>query len=672
MASLDDMMNEKRAHHTAFDLTKPVAIKNEVPEEEKKEEDTNKIPENVKYKQAVVVSSGPVDMSTLQDINPRDILPSRPSKPTPIEDDLYAQLDAAVEREKKNIDERIDAILDARDAEIEKMEQDKIDAMATASSSTNTSSSSITVREDDEYGYDSVESEDDEDIPIPAPRAHRTFNFDSTSDTVVERDENSTEENLTNMIDKYALNKEPSKMEDQVLNVPDNITTTSDPNSTKVKDIEHEAVVQPAIDPKPVAVETENNTTVVVHPPVEEPKHDNDIHVMGKQAATTKIANTSGEETVIREKINNNTQIIEGIDNDALFSDDDEDTTTSNNDDGTEIIETLKKEIREKTPNRRRDFDLSKFTIAKKAVSASKVMKLAIGQHQYTADWVMYSAKRPISCTGLSGPEILKLNPENTGRNRLNTFRDMYRIIYDHVYDGNKPDFEVWLKQVRFVDLPHIYFALYMATFGGSNFIHYTCPKCNKTFIKDVTFESMVKYASDEVKEKVKSILTMDSTSPSNDSYPVDLVQISDTYVFGLRTPSVWNVIMEIASLSDSFVEKYQDMIDIITYIDGIYLIDAANGQLIPIDTKPDPNDMAKTSGRKIKAYYDIIRNLSSDDFYYMRSCINKCDDNTNDVSYLIPACTCPDCATEIPANVDVSPDSMLFTRHQLAAIGNM
>ena len=441
--------------------------------------------------------------------------------------------------------------------------------------------------------------------------------------------------------------------------------TTAVAYPTYPKEEEHVAETV-KVDEEPVKVEEVDEVT---HNDEPDP-----AFTMSKNAATSKIAESNGD-TIIREEIKKDAQIIDGIDNDSLFDDDDEDATAASADDeesGDQIIETLKKEIKEKAPSTRRSFDLSKFTIAKKAVSASKVMKLAIGQHQYSADWVMYSAKRPVSCTGLSGPEILKLNPENTNRNRLNTFRDMYRIIYDHIYDGNKPDFEVWLKQVRFVDLPHIYFALYMATFGGSNFVHYTCPKCQHTFIKDIKFEDMVKYANDEAKAKVRSILAMDSTSPSNDSYPVDLVQISDNYVFGLRTPSVWNVIIEIASVSNNFVERYADMIDIITYIDSIYLIDEKNGQLIPIDTKPDPNDLAKTAGRKIKAYYDIITKLSSDDFYYLRSCINKCDDNTNDLSYQIPAAICPKCAAEIAANTDVTPDTMLFTRHQLAAIGNM
>ena len=336
------------------------------------------------------------------------------------------------------------------------------------------------------------------------------------------------------------------------------------------------------------------------------------------------------------------------------------------------MIEEHKKEAKEKIIPIKKTLDLSKFTISKKSVNAQKAMKLAAQTRQSVADWALYNANRPISMTGLSGPEILKLNPENSSRNRLNTFRDMYRVMYDHVHDANKPEFETWLKQTRFVDMQHIYFALYMATFSGSNFINYSCPHCNKIFLKDIKFEDMIVYADDEARAKVRNILKMDTTSISNDEYPVDLYQISNSYVFGLRTPSIWNVIIETASLSDRFLEKHADLVDVVSYIDAIYIIDEENNNLIPVDTKPDPNDQAKTSARRIKAFYDIISQLSTEEYYTLRAHINSYDNDAGKVSYQFPACNCPDCATEIPANTEIGPDNMLFMRHQLAAIANM
>lgn len=366
--------------------------------------------------------------------------------------------------------------------------------------------------------------------------------------------------------------------------------------------------------------------------------------------------------------------ILDNIDDDDLFDDAVDEKIENNNDaEADTLLEELKNQIKQRVEPIKKSFDLSKFTISQKAVSAQKVMKLAVQVHQNVADWVLPSAGRSISVSGLSGPEILKLNPENSNRNRQNTFRDMYRVIYDHIVDGNKPDFEVWLKQTRFVDMQHIYFALYMATFGGSNFLNYTCPKCEKVFIKDVDFKDMVMYADDETKEKINCMLKQDTTSHSSDSYNVELIQVSNSYVLGIKTPSIWNVIMETASLSEKFLDKYSDLIDMVSYIDSAYLIDEQNGMLIPVNTKPDPNDMAKTAARRIKAMYDIIATLNSEEFYALRSKINEHDEfATSKISYKIPETICPHCATKVPENRNVTPDNMLFMRHQLAAIANM
>ena len=393
-----------------------------------------------------------------------------------------------------------------------------------------------------------------------------------------------------------------------------------------------------------------------------------DVEEEKNNTTTEKVEKVESESTV-------NVNILDGIKNEDLFDEEDEEEIVSTPNEGPsnqELLDDLKSQIKEKVSPIRKSIDLSKFTFAKKAVSAQKVMKLAIHNHQNAADWVLPSAGRSISMTGLSGPEILKLNPENSNRNRANTFRDMYRIIYDHVLDGNKPEFEAWLKQLRYVDLQHVYFALYMATFGGSNFVNYSCPKCKKVFIKDINFNDMVVYADDETKTKIQNMLKMDSTSASSDEYPVTLIPVSDSYAFAIKTPSVWNVIMETASLSDKFLEKHADLIDVVSYIDSAYLIDSANEQLIPINTKPDPNDMAKTAARRIKAMYDIISTLSSEEYYALRAAIGELDEEVTKMSYQIPACKCPACETEIPANAEITPDGMLFMRHQLAAIGNM
>lgn len=429
-------------------------------------------------------------------------------------------------------------------------------------------------------------------------------------------------------------------------NVFNNNTSVKDEDATLDDVVDEEAYSIYKEQPKEVIPEEEHAVDVKVTRIKEEPKQPK-------------------KEEEDEKKVN----ILDMVDDESLFDDEEEEDNTSI--DQEEAYEELKAEIKTKIKPIRNKIDLSKFTIAQKSVNAQKVMKLAVKSHQNVADWVLYSGKRPISMTGLSGPEIIKLNPQNTGRNRLNTFRDMYRVLYDHIYDGNKPEFEAWMKQTRWIDLKHVYFCVYKATFGDSNFITYSC-ECGNSFIKDIPFEDMVKYADDKVKEEVQAILKSDTTSPSSDEYPVDLYQISGSYVFGLKSPSIWNVIMETATLSDTFLEQHADLIDLVSYIDSIYLIDNEKNTLIPVDTKPDPNNQARTSARRIRAFYDIIKTLSSEDFYALRAQISEYDKDDDKISYYIPAATCPKCAREIAENDDVTPDQLLFMRHQLAAIGNL
>ena len=510
-----------------------------------------------------------LDMSTMTTMDSYDLLPKKEPDPVPFEDDVFAQLDAAVAKEKEKITERTEAVLEMQRKEFE-----------------------------------------DEIAVIEEKRLEEEDNF--------------------------------------ALGIT-NSAESSDSDSVLGDDFNYLDIEPDPATANRVTIDTVSNDATVK-----------------SEAASIEI-----KEDVVNE--NKGPSILDLVDDESLFDDEESTEVVEEDDEEDKRFEDLKTQVKEKITPIRKSIDFSKFTISQKSANAQKVMKLAIKDHQSIADWVLYSANRPISVTGLSGQEILKLNPENSGRNRLNTFRDMYRILYDHIYDGNKPEFETWLKQIRFVDLPHIYFALYMATFNGSNFVTYTCddPKCKNVFIKDIPFEDMVKYAKDETKEKVQNMLKLDTTSPSNDSYEVELFQVSDNYVFGFKTPSVWNIIIETASLSDQFLEKYADLIDMISYIDAIYLIDYDNNTLIPVDTKPVPSDQAKTTARRIKVFYDIIKTLKSEDYYTIRAKITEFDKNTDDISYQVPGCTCPKCAKEIPA-MDMNPDNLIFMRHQLAAIGNM
>ena len=335
-----------------------------------------------------------------------------------------------------------------------------------------------------------------------------------------------------------------------------------------------------------------------------------------------------------------------------------------------QFIEDLKVAAKKSIKPSMRTVDLSTFTISDKGVKASKVI-LEKEKEQDVGDWVLYDSGHPISMSGLTGPELIKLDPDNSTRNRYNTIKDIYKIIYNHVVDSKKPSFENWMKQTKYTDLDHIYFALYMATFGGSNFISYQCPDCKNVFIKDVKFDDMINYKDDTVKEKVKEILSQ-STDVGTVEYNVELVQASDEYAFGMKAPSLYNVVMETAGLPENILEKYADLIDTITYIDSVYMIDYTNNSLIPVNIPVVKDDPVKTTIKRIQTMYDILKKLNSDEYYRLRGYISKLSDTAADITYMIPEAKCPECDTKIEANKEVDASTLLFTRHHLGAFASM
>lgn len=383
------------------------------------------------------------------------------------------------------------------------------------------------------------------------------------------------------------------------------------------------------------------------------------------------VKKEDGEEEVVKLFDKENTSdFLSDLDfdeNDDIYNDDDIEDVAD--DDDKEQIEKLKASVKETIIPVRNKVDLSQFTISKKPVSISKLLSIDTGKAR-VADWVLYAAKTPISISELRGPEIEKLDPSKSSRNRLNTFKEIYTIIYNHIVDPNKPDtLEEWVKTVKFFDIQHIYFAIYKACFEGNNSIPYSCPECSETFMVDTIIDNMIKYKNDQVKEEVTKILKGDTTSTGE--YPVELKQISDDYVVAIKDPSVYNIIFETAALDEAFTTKYNDLLGFISYIDAIYYIDRNTGSLCPIGIKHDPNNIVKTTKNKIRVYYEVLSTLTSDQYYELTSYITNIRDEDDNITYVMPEVTCPKCSHVVPEQA-TGADDLLFTRHRLAAISVM
>lgn len=330
------------------------------------------------------------------------------------------------------------------------------------------------------------------------------------------------------------------------------------------------------------------------------------------------------------------------------------------------IMKRFAENVKERIAPITKRFNLNDFTVGESPITCLDIKMMGLS-HVSVADHFLPNAGKIISCSALSGSELMAMNPENSNRSRLNTLKDIYSIMYKHVVSEKPKTFDEWLKTTRFNDLEHIYFALYKATFGGSNFMTYECPnkKCQDVFIEDVSFEDMINYADDGTKAKMQAI--MSSGDSSITPYEIVRQQISNNLAIGIRNPSIYNVVIEVSGLSDSFLEKYQDLMDIIVFIDNIYYIDYEHQVLEPVDFMPDNNNIAKTIARRIKIIADILRSLPSDNYFELRKAVADAFPSLAGVTYKIPAATCKKCGTQIPERV-VGAQELLFMRHQLGA----
>ena len=349
----------------------------------------------------------------------------------------------------------------------------------------------------------------------------------------------------------------------------------------------------------------------------------------------------------------------------------------------TEIKEKIRLEMNEKFVPVSNKVDFSKFKVAKKPISASKVINHIQQAPVEAADGVLYNANRAVRMSAFSAMEIQSLDQSNVRRNNYNQFMiDQLHLIYNHLIDANKPaSFEAWMKSMTNDVIDDYFFTAYKATFSNSNIITYSCTDdtCHNIFMNKKNIEDMIKFRNEEVKKKYMDILHSGNVNTVSTEYETDLYQASDEYAFSLRKPSLYATYIEPSLINEEFMKKYEDLLLLISYIDDIYIIDRENNELIKVDTKPDPRRPDVTVKRKIKSYATIIRSLTSDQLQSLSLATDKydaaeVDDDGNvitDIKYIYPEEICPKCGKVIPEE-EQSPDRMLFMRHQLGLMNKM
>lgn len=325
---------------------------------------------------------------------------------------------------------------------------------------------------------------------------------------------------------------------------------------------------------------------------------------------------------------------------------------------------TLKAKIRPVTD----EIDLSAFTISKSPISVNTALKAA--PKLRTFSWGLFESGLPLTLKEFKGYDISNLDMRNYN-NRYKGYQKIYSIIYDHIVDEDKPKtLEQWLKLTSFYDIQHIYFGIYIASFKDSNYIPYTCSKCNEAFLtEDVPVMDMVKFKNDEIKKAAEEIISSEY-NPENNKIEIERVQISNDYVIDFRTPSIYNIVFENASLEPEFTEKHANVLTTLTFIDCIYRINREKMTLDPIECQVYPNNIKKTYKTKIVKYEKILRTLNSDQLYTIDAIVAKIGETHENISYILPKAVCPKCGNVIE-EVEVSSEELLFTRHPLMGIAN-
>lgn len=342
------------------------------------------------------------------------------------------------------------------------------------------------------------------------------------------------------------------------------------------------------------------------------------------------------------------------------------------------IYNSFKSEILKKIVNKANKVNVTAFKVTKKTMSIqnalSRISKPKDEEIKSTATWALMSIGRPYVCTALSGPEIVMLSTSDDSVNSgfiANT--QQLRILYKHDANPNKPDsFNAWCKSIPYIDLDNMFMAEYVATFSRGNYIPYSCTnkKCMHMYLKDEKdiMGKMVDFKNDKIKKKFYDIIETELTPELSGEYETAVIPITNTLAIGFKQPSLYNMLIELRSVARDFLDKYADVVTVISYIDTMYYIDSETQDIIPIDYKIYPNDVSKTFKSKIASYSRLISTLEASEFNSVIAYINQISDTENTISYRIPETKCEKCGSVIE-EVATSGKNLVFTQQQLVGL---
>lgn len=336
-----------------------------------------------------------------------------------------------------------------------------------------------------------------------------------------------------------------------------------------------------------------------------------------------------------------------------------------------EMLKKLQKLATERLKPVSKRLDISSFTVIKKPISNTKQFNV---NPVKAAKWVLMNQEATVLMREFTGAELEKLREFTQDSTSASSLIKRYRMIYDHIDSPKPASFETWLKTTPFSDEDNYFFAIYIASFKGANYLPRDCSdqtECKETWLtEDIEIMDMVKFDTEEAKKKFTRLYQEeDSSTTKAGLYISERVALSDNIAIAFREPSIYTRI-ELSSLDQEFRDKYSSILEYIPYIDSIYFINQEEGTLTPVGYKSFADNNVKTTKSKIQQFAKVLSTLSIDEFGTIRPYVNSVATRTSGMSYIYPECTCPKCG-KIVEEAGASAEELLFTRYQLGALVN-
>lgn len=436
-------------------------------------------------------------------------------------------------------------------------------------------------------------------------------------------------------------------------------------NGSLVQDLKESAV-----NTSNIVIEEDEDISSLIDEDIED---DDEEDIVEKVNAEEKISSPVKEEKPISVTVSSDEFDIDLSDNQGSYTDEieEEEDTTTPTDDTEEVLNHLKKLATERLKPIAKNLDISSFTVVKKPVT--NITNLFEESKARVCKWVLPSQESVVFMKEFSGAELEKLRQYSQTKSSVNALNRRYHLIYDHIVSAKPDSFEAWLKSTPFEDVDHLFFAIYIASFKGANYLPEDCinKECKETFLtEDIDVMNMVEFSNDVNKKKFLDLYKSEANPTAGKGlYVTERVPISNNIAITFRQPSIYNI-FEIASLPDNATEKYASILQFIPYIDTIYKIDMVNHQLIPITYKMYPENAQKTIRSKVQKYNNIFNTLSVDEFNVIKAYVSGLESKDIGINYVYPAVECPKCGT-LTDKQNTTAEELVFTRYQLAALVN-